>query len=83
MTRDVSFTDFRKNPTKYLDKVRDGGPLHVKREDGSVVIMSEKEFEGWMETLYLLRSPTNAKELLGSIAELDAGKAVEGELIEP
>jgi antitoxin YefM len=83
MTRDVSYTDFRNNPTKYLDKVRDGGPIHIKRDAGSVVIMSEEQFEGWMETLYLLRSSANAKELMGSIAELDAGKGVEGELIEP
>jgi antitoxin YefM len=83
MTRDVSYNEFRKNPAKYMDKVSGGGPLHIKRDAGSVVLMSEEQFEGWMETLYLLRSPANAKELMGSIAELDAGKGVEGELIEP
>jgi antitoxin YefM len=82
MTSHVSYSEFRKNLAKYMDKVSDG-PLHIKRGAGSVVIMSEEQFEGWMETLYLLRSPTNAKELVGSIAELDAGKGVEGELIEP
>jgi antitoxin YefM len=35
------------------------------------------------QTLHLLRSPANAKRLLASIAELDAGKGVEHDLIEP
>jgi antitoxin YefM len=83
MTGHITYTEFRKNPAKYMDKVSDGGPLHIKRDAGSVVLMSEEEFEGWIETLYLLRSPANAKELMGSIAELDAGKGVEGKLIEP
>jgi antitoxin YefM len=33
--------------------------------------------------MHLLRSPANAKSLLESIAELDAGKGVERELIKP
>jgi antitoxin YefM len=33
--------------------------------------------------MHLLRSPANAKGLLESIAELDAGKGVERELIKP
>jgi antitoxin YefM len=33
--------------------------------------------------LYLLQSPANAKRLLESVAELDAGKGEERQLIEP
>ena len=46
------------------------------------VVISEEEFDGWMETLHLLRSPANARRLLASIIcqcrELD-----ERDLIEP
>ncbi|WP_437010932.1 hypothetical protein [Streptomyces sp. enrichment culture] len=31
------------------------------------------EHRGWQETAYLLRSLTNARALMDSIAELDAG----------
>ena len=34
------------------------------------------------ETVYLLRSPANARHLLESIAELEAGKGVVRELID-
>jgi PHD/YefM family antitoxin component YafN of YafNO toxin-antitoxin module len=34
-----------------------------------------------METVYLLSSPANAKELLASIAEADAGNLTEYDLI--
>lgn len=35
------------------------------------------------ETLYLLGNPANRERLLRSIAELDAAKGVERELIDP
>ena len=40
------------------------------------------EWNGLKETLYLLSNPNNAKELLESIAELNAGRGIERELIE-
>jgi antitoxin YefM len=35
------------------------------------------EYEALIETAHLLRSPVNAKTLLGSVSEADAGKLVE------
>jgi len=80
MTRHVSYAEFRKNLAKYLDKARKA-PLRVEREDGSVVVMSQDEFEGLMETLYLLSNPANARDLAEGIAEAEAGKFVERGLI--
>jgi antitoxin YefM len=80
MNRHVPYSEFRKNLAKYMDKARNK-PVHIKRSDGSVVILSEEEFEGWKETIHLLSSPANAKALTEAIADLDAGKFVEQELI--
>jgi antitoxin YefM len=83
MTRHVSFADFRENPSRYLDEVTDtGAPLHIQRPAGSVVMMTEDEFEGWKETIYLLQSRANAGRLLQAIDDANAGKLKEHELIE-
>ena len=47
------------------------------------MLVSASECASIEETLYLLRSPANARELLASIAELDAGKGEEHEQIQP
>lgn len=45
--------------------------------------MSEEDFTAWTETVHLLRSPRNARRLLDSIAEAEAGDATEHDLIDP
>jgi antitoxin YefM len=81
----VTYTDFRERLAAYMDQVWDSrAPLHVTRQGGrAVVVISEEEFEGWMETLHLLRSPANARRLLQSITAADAGKLDEHDLLEP
>jgi antitoxin YefM len=84
-TSHVSYTDFRERLAAYMDQVCDSrAPLHVTRQGGrAVVVISEDEFDGWMETLHLLRSPANARRLLQSIVSANAGKLDEHGLIEP
>src|ERR1700733_7691911 len=84
-TSHVSYTDFRERLAAYMDQVWDSrAPLHVTRQGGRpVVVISEEEFDGWMETLHLLRSPANARRLLGWVASAKAGKLRERGLIEP
>ena len=81
----VTYTDFRERLAAYMDQVWDSGaPLHVTRQGGrAVVVVSEQEFDGWMETVHLLRSPANARRLLESILAANAGKLDEHDLIEP
>jgi len=43
----------------------------------------EIEVNSWQETLYLLSNPANAEHLRQSIAEAQAGRKMERELIEP
>ncbi len=78
----TNFSDFRQNLANYLDEVEaNRAPLLVTRQGhGNVVVMSEAEFEGWRETVHLLRSPTNASRLLASIAEAEAGGATPRDL---
>jgi antitoxin YefM len=80
----VSYTELREDLAKYMDEVCDSrAPLHITRQNaGNVVMISEEEYEGMVETLHLLRSPTNAARLLRSIEEADAGRRTKTEVIE-
>lgn len=51
-------------------------------EDRKAVLMSEREFNSWQETIYLLSNPANAEHLRRSLSEADAGLSSERELIE-
>ncbi len=80
----VSYTDLRQNLARYINEaVESRAPILVTRQagKGNVVILSEAEFEGWQETVHLLRSPANAKRLLQSIRAADAGAAKERDLV--
>jgi antitoxin YefM len=78
--RITSSTDLRNNLAKFLDQVHDDHtPMIITRDGGkpSAVIMSFEDYTAHEETMYLLRNPNNAKKLLASIAELDAGEGTE------
>lgn len=47
-----------------------------------VVMVSLDDYEALKETAYLLRSPENARRLLGSIERLEQGKGIPGDLAE-
>jgi len=81
----VSYSELRNNLATYMDAVCDGrAPLVVTRQNArSVVLMSEEEYEGLMETVHLLKSPANAARLLRAINEADAGHLTVREPIEP
>lgn len=81
----VSYTELRNNLSDLMDEVCDSrAPLLVTRQNArSVVMVSEDEYEGLMETVHLLRSPANTRRLLESIAEANSGQLTAFELIEP
>ena len=55
----------------------------TRQNHDPVVIVSLSEWEGMKETLHLLSTPENARHLREAIAQANAGKLVERELIEP
>ncbi len=75
----VGYTEFRQGLASYMDEVCESrAPITVTRQKGrSVVVMSEEEYDGIMETFHLLKSPANAQRLLAAIASLDAGQGIE------
>ena len=81
----VSYSDARGNLKAVMDKaVADRAPILITRQRGeNVVLISASEWAGMEETLHLMASPANAKHLMESIAELDAGKGIERELLQP
>ncbi|MFU8818551.1 MAG: type II toxin-antitoxin system Phd/YefM family antitoxin [Desulfurivibrio sp.] len=78
----ITYTLARANLAKTMEKVCDDhSPVVITRKTAQpVVMMSLEDFEALEETAYLLRSPKNARRLLESIAELEAGKGSEKEL---
>ena len=44
--------------------------------------MSLEDFNSYEETAYLMRTPKNAERLTQAIEQLEAGEAVERELVE-
>ncbi len=77
----ISYGKLRSNLARYMDEVCDNhAPLFVTRQKArGVVIMSEDDYEGLMETVHLLKSPGNAARLLRSINDADQGKLTERE----
>jgi antitoxin YefM len=67
----------RSSPATPSRRVKNREPLAViTRGSGrGDTVTSEEEFEGWQETMRLLRSPRNAERLLRSIRAADGGKA--------
>ena len=73
----ITFSAARANLAKTMDRVVDDHmPVIVTRKSGkNVVLLSVEDYERLAETDYLLRSPNNAKRLLKSIAQAEAGLA--------
>ena len=80
----ISYTAARANLAKTMDKVvNDHAPVIITRKrETPVVMVSLEDYQAMEETTYLLRSPANARKLLESIAELEAGNGIQKELIE-
>ena len=78
----ISYTAARSNLAKTMEQVCDDhAPVAITRKgEGAVVMMSMADYQALEETAYLLRSPKNARRLIESIAELEAGRGKTREL---
>jgi antitoxin YefM len=80
----ITYTEARENLAETIKRVcRDHDPVVItrKRED-SVVMISLEDYDSLTETAYLLKSPKNARRLLASLGELEAGGGRERKLVE-
>jgi antitoxin YefM len=79
----ITYTAARANLAHTMDRVcNDHEPIIITRNgDRSVVMLSLEDYQSLEETVYLLRSPRNAKRLLAAIEQLERGGGTERELI--
>lgn len=80
----ITYSRARENLAQTITEVcRNHDPVIItKKGVESVVMMSLEDYESMKETTYLLRSPKNARRLLESIQQLEAGKGKERKLSE-
>lgn len=80
----ITYTAARANLASTMDRVCENHePIIITRKaDQAVVMLSLEDYNALAETAYLLRSPANARRLLESIAELEAGRGQERVLAE-
>ncbi|GAB4351269.1 MAG: YoeB-YefM toxin-antitoxin system antitoxin YefM [Cyanophyceae cyanobacterium] len=80
----ISYSTARANLASTMDRVcNDHEPMIITRKGRpAVVMLSLEDYTALEETAYLLRSPINAKRLLGAIQQLMADEGVERELVE-
>lgn len=71
-TTATSISEARKNLKKITDDVvdYDDHVIITKPKNRNVVIMSEKEYESWKETMYLFGTQANRKDLDESLNQL-------------
>jgi len=74
--RVVSFTEARNGLNQVLNQVEEDADFTVihRRDRSDAVVMGLDYFNSMMETLYLLESPANAKNLMESIKQYKEGK---------
>ena len=53
-----------------------------RSNDKDIVLLSLKDYNSWMETMYLMRSERNMERLLTSIENIEKGNFTPHELIE-
>jgi len=82
--RTMTYSESRARYAATLSAVTDDREEVVITRAGHepVVIVSLDDYESLKETAYLLRSPANARRLLGSIERLESGQGTERDLAE-
>ncbi|GAB1408141.1 YoeB-YefM toxin-antitoxin system antitoxin YefM [Thermomonas brevis] len=78
----ITYTAARATLADTMDRVCDDHePVIITRSgERAVVMMSLDDYKALEETAYLLRSPKNARRLLESMAQLEAGEGRERDL---
>ena len=79
----ITTSEARRDLFGLIERVNlDHTEVEIMSKRGSAVLMSKDEYDSLVETSHLLRSPKNAERLHRAIAQLDAGRGVERDLVE-
>jgi antitoxin YefM len=72
----ISASEARQRLFPLLEQVNtDHEPVRITSKAGDAVLMSADDYDSWQETVYLLRSPENARRLMEAVARDKASHA--------
>ncbi|MFJ3904064.1 type II toxin-antitoxin system Phd/YefM family antitoxin [Streptomyces sp. NPDC090025] len=70
----ISASEARQNLFPLIKRVNDDHmPVRISSKAGDAVLMSADDYDSWQETIYLLRSPANARRLMEAVGRDRAG----------
>ncbi|MGW4302429.1 type II toxin-antitoxin system Phd/YefM family antitoxin [Streptomyces sp. NPDC004100] len=73
----ISASEARRDLFPLIKRVNeDHTPVRISSKGGDAVLMSAEDYESWQETVYLLRSPANARRLMEAVARDKASQPV-------
>jgi antitoxin YefM len=65
----ISASEARKSLFPLIERVNtDHTPVRITSRSGDAVLMAADDYDAWQETVYLLRSPANARSLMEAVA---------------
>jgi antitoxin YefM len=71
----ISASEARQRLFPLLEQVNtDHEPVRITSKAGDAVLMSAADYDSWQETVYLLRSPENARRLMEAVARDKASR---------
>ena len=78
----ITASEARKNLFPLIEQVNaDRVPIEITSKRGAAVLMSRDDYDALEATAHLLRSPANARRLLESLDQAQAGLRFERPLI--
>jgi len=73
----ISASEARQRLFPLIQQVNnDHEPVRIASRAGDAVLMSAADYDSWQETVYLLRSPENARRLMEAVARDKARRTV-------
>ncbi len=71
----ISASEARSRLFPLIQQVNDDHePVRITSKGGDAVLMSADDFDSWQETIYLLRSPANARRLMEAVSRDRSGQ---------
>lgn len=64
----INITNFRKNIFEILEQtIKYNEPVNISTKSGNAVILSEEDYKGLMETIYLISIPNVREKIIEGI----------------